>query len=306
MKILVTGGAGFIGSHIVEYFQDRAEVRVLDNLASGFQSNLTGLKCEFIPGSILDRELVARAVKDVDFVFHLAAMVSVPESVQKPLECVETNTDGTIAMLEAAARAKVRKFIFSSSAAIYGNNPVVPKIENMTPEPQSPYASAKLDGELYCQKFAQESGLQTVCLRYFNVFGPRQDPRSQYAAAVPAFIDRALKNEPLIIYGDGTQTRDFIFVKDVAAANAHFAFHPAATGVFNVAGGKSIAINTLAAEIRRLAGSRSEIIHAPERAGDVKHSVADTGKLHAAGFVPSATLAGALPETIRHLAENQK
>lgn len=306
MKILVTGGAGFIGSHIVELFQGRAEVRVLDNLVSGFRRNFDGLNCEFIHGSILDRDLVARAMRDVDYVFHLAAMVSVPESVQKPEQCVEINSNGTFILLEAAARAKVKKFIFSSSAAIYGNNPAVPKIETMPPEPQSPYASTKLDGEFQCQKFTREFGLPTVCLRFFNVFGPRQDPRSQYAAAVPAFIARALKNEPLIIHGDGTQTRDFIFVKDVAAANAHFALHSPATGVFNVASGHGITINELAETIRRLAGSRSEIIHAAERAGDVKHSAADTGKLRTAGFAPSTVFAEALPETIRHFSERKK
>jgi UDP-glucose 4-epimerase len=302
MKILVTGGAGFIGSHIVEHFQGRAEVRVLDNLNSGFQSNLKGLQCEFIHGSILDRKIVERAVQGVDCVFHLAAMVSVPESVRKPEQCVEINTAGTIAVLEAAARAKVKKFIFSSSAAIYGNNPVVPKIETMTPEPQSPYARTKLDGEFQCQRFTLESGLPTVCLRYFNVFGPRQNPRSQYAAAVPAFIDRAFKNEPLTVHGDGTQTRDFIFVKDVAAANAHFALHSQATGIFNVASGQGITINGLAKTICELAGSRSEIVHAPTRAGDVKHSVADTGKIRAAGFVPASEFAKTLAETIRHFA----
>jgi UDP-glucose 4-epimerase len=306
MKILVTGGAGFIGSHIVEHFQGRAGVRVLDNLASGLQPNLAGLKCEFIQGSILDRELVARAVQGVDIIFHLAAMVSVPVSVQKPLACVEVNTTGTIVLLEAAARAKVKKFIFSSSAAIYGNNPAVPKIETMTPEPESPYASTKLDGEFYCRMFAREAGLPAVCLRYFNVFGPRQNPRSQYAAAVPVFIDRALKNEPLTIHGDGTQTRDFIFVKDVAAANAHFALNSPATGVFNVASGQAITINELAETIRRLAGSRSKIVHAATRTGDVKHSVADTGKLRAAGFVPATAFADALPATLRHFAEKQK
>ena len=154
MKILVTGGAGFIGSHIVEYFQDRAEVRVLDNLASGFRHNLAGLRCEFIPGSVLNRELVARAVRDVDFVFHLAAMISVAESMQKPVECAETNTVGTLIVLEEAARAKVKKLVLSSSAAIYGDSPVVPKIEEMPPEPKSPYAISKLDGEFYCRMFA--------------------------------------------------------------------------------------------------------------------------------------------------------
>jgi UDP-glucose 4-epimerase len=305
MKILVTGGAGFIGSHIVEHFQGRAEVRVLDNLSTGFPRNLAGLQHEFIAGSILDRELVARAVAGVDYVFHLAAMVSVPESVHQPLACVETNTVGTLILLEAAARARVKKFIFSSSAAIYGDNPVVPKVETMSPEPASPYASTKLDGEFYCGLFTREAGLPTACLRYFNVFGPRQNPCSAYAAAVPIFLARALSNEPLTLHGDGTQTRDFIFVQDVAAANAHFALHTLATGVFNVASGRGLTIRALAETIRELAGSRSEIIPAPARAGDVKHSVADTGKLRAAGFVPARAFAEALPATLRHYAAIQ-
>ena len=176
----------------------------------------------------------------------------------------------------------------------------MPKTETLLPEPESPYAITKLDGEFYCRMFAREAGLPTVCLRYFNVFGPRQNPRSAYAAAVPIFIDRALKNEPLTIYGDGGQTRDFIFVKDVVAANAHFALNSTATGVFNVAGGRSITIKALAEEIRRLTGSRSEIVHAPGRAGDVRHSVADIGRLRAAGFLPAAKIQDALPATIQY------
>jgi UDP-glucose 4-epimerase len=298
MKVLVTGGAGFIGSHIVESFQGRADVRVLDNLRSGFQRNLDGLPCEFIEGSILDRTLVRRAVQGVDYVFHLAALVSVPESVQKPAECAEINTAGTSLLLEEAAQAGVKKLVFSSSAAIYGDNPVVPKIETLPPEPKSPYAATKLDGERDCRKFADAGRLPTVCLRYFNVFGPRQNPRSQYAAAVPIFIERALKNEPLTIYGDGAQTRDFIFVKDIAAANVFFATRSPATGIFNVAGGQRITVNDLAATIRRLTGSASEIQHAPERAGDVKHSVASVEKLRAAGFAPRHDFRAGLQATL--------
>jgi|SRR5664280_1077818 len=185
MKILVTGGAGFIGSHIVEHFQGKAEVRVLDNLRSGFEHNLAGFQCELLVGSILDRDLLRRAMRDVDYVFHLAAMISVPESMQQPVECNELNTTGTLMVLEAAAQAGVKKLVFSSSAAIYGDNPVIPKLETMVPEPRSPYAITKLDGEYYCQMFTAEGRLLTACLRYFNVFGPRQNPRSQYAAAVP-------------------------------------------------------------------------------------------------------------------------
>ena len=285
MKILVTGGAGFIGSHIVEHFQGKAEVRVLDNLRSGFKKNLSGFECEFIEGSILDRDAVRDAVADVDYVFHLAAMISVPESMEKPVECDEINTRGALIVLEEAARAGVKKLVFSSSAAIYGDNPTVPKLETMLPEPKSPYAITKLDGEFYCKIFSDEGRLSTTCLRYFNVFGPRQDPKSQYAAAVPIFVDRALKNEPITIYGDGEQTRDFIYVKDVAAANAFFATTSRETGIFNVACGKRITINELAKTVCRLTGSRSEIRHAPERAGDVKHSCASIDKVSSKGFV---------------------
>lgn len=306
MRILVTGGAGFIGSHIVEHFHAAAEVRVLDNFRSGFPHNLAGLKCERVEGSILDRGLVRQAMEQVDFVFHLAAMISVPESMQKIVECNEINTHGTLVVLEEAARARVKKLVFSSSAAIYGTNPAVPKDEKMLPEPRSPYAITKLDGEYYCHLFATEGWLSTACLRYFNVFGPRQDPRSQYAAAIPMFIDTALKHQPITIHGDGEQTRDFIFVKDVVTANAYFATRSPATGVINIAGGKSISINELAARIRRLTRSRSEIRHAGERAGDVKHSLASVAKSRELGFSATRDFDQGLAATVdffqaRHL-----
>ena len=290
MRILVTGGAGFIGSHIVEHFQGKAEVRVLDNLRSGHLHNLKGLACEFIKGSVLDRPVVRQAVDGVDYVFHLAAMISVPESMQKPIQCVEINTVGTLVVLEEAARAQVKKLVFSSSAAIYGDNPMVPKVETMLPEPKSPYAITKLDGEYYCRMFANESRLPTVCLRYFNVFGSRQDPQSQYAAAVPIFIERALRNESITIFGDGNQTRDFIYVKDIAATNAHFAVNPAFTGVYNVAYGRRVTVNDLARMILKSANSDAPIRYDLERAGDVKHSLAGIDKLRGTGFVPAGTL----------------
>jgi len=298
MKVLITGGAGFIGSHLVEYFQGLAEVRVLDNLRSGFKHNLAGFRCEFIEGSILDRDCVRRAVQGVDYIFHLAAMISVPESMAKPIECNELNTTGTLIVLEEAAKVGVKKLVLSSSAAIYGDNPIVPKVETMLAEPKSPYAITKLDGEFYCKLFADTGRLPTACLRYFNVFGPRQDPKSQYAAAVPIFIDRAVKNLPITIYGDGEQTRDFVYVKDIVAANVFFATQSPATGVFNVAYGQKITINKLARKIIALTGSRSEIKHAPERAGDVKHSLAEIAKLRAAGFVPKSNFAEGLAATI--------
>lgn len=297
MKILVTGGAGFIGSHIVEHFQGKAEVRVLDNLRSGFKKNLSGFECEFVEGSITDRLTVRQALRGVDCVFHLAAMVSVPESVQRPTVCNEINAIATRSLLDEAAKAGVKKLIFSSSAAIYGDNPTVPKLETMKPEPKSPYASSKLAGELFCEEYAS-GGLPTTCLRYFNVFGPRQDPKSQYAAAVPMFIDRALKNEPITIFGDGQQTRDFIYVKDIVAANVFFATQSGETGVFNVACGKQITINELAKTICRLTGSRSEIRYAPERAGDVKHSRASIEKISSVGFVPAENQEKSLRQTI--------
>jgi len=300
MRVLITGGAGFIGSHIVEHFQGKAEVRVLDNLRSGFKHNLAAFQHEFIEASILDREAVRRAVQGVDYIFHLAAMISVPESMAKPIECDEINTKGTLIVLEEAAKAGVKKLVFSSSAAIYGDNPVVPKVETMLPEPKSPYAITKLDGEFYCKLFTREGRLPTTCLRYFNVFGPRQDPLSQYAAAVPIFIDRAVKNLPITIYGDGEQTRDFIFVKDIVAANAYFAKQSDATGVFNVAYGRKITIKDLCATICKLTKSHSEIKHAAERAGDVKHSMASVDKLRASGFVPGGSLADGLRITVEH------
>jgi UDP-glucose 4-epimerase len=298
MRVLITGGAGFIGSHLVEYFQGKAEVRVLDNFRSGCRSNLAGFQCELIEGSILDRAQVAAAVQDVDFVFHLAAMVSVPESVANPAGCEELNTGGTALILEESARAGVKKLVFSTSAAIYGDNPKVPKVETMPPEPKSPYATTKLAGEGLCQKFAAEGTLATTSLRYFNVFGPRQNPRSQYAAAVPIFIERALKGAPITIYGDGEQTRDFIDVQDIVAANVFFATQTGARGVFNIAYGQRMTINEVAQSILHLTHSKSEIRYAPERAGDVKHSMASIEKARQAGFVPQGSLTAGLERTI--------
>ncbi len=298
MRVLVTGGAGFIGSHLVEHFQGKADVRVLDSLRSGYRKNLDGMDVEFIEGDIRDRDAVDFAMQGVDYVFHLAAMISVPESMTKINECIDINGTGMINVLESAAKAKVKKLCFSTSAAIYGDNPVVPKIETMFPEPKSPYAVTKLDGEYYCKMFTAERGLPTACLRYFNVFGPRQDPKSAYAAAVPIFIAKALNDEPITIFGDGEQTRDFVFVKDVVGANAYFAMNDH-TGVFNVACGGRITINDLAKEIIRLTGSKSEILHLPERAGDVKHSMACVDRLDDAGYKRKFTFAEGLDITIQ-------
>ena len=303
MRVLITGGAGFIGSHIAQQLQGRAEVRVLDNLRTGYRRNLDAMKVDFIEGSILDRAVVRSAVKGVDLVFHLAAMVSVPESVQNPHGCVELNVTGLLNVLEESAAAGVRKLCLSSSAAVYGNNPVVPKVETMLPEPRSPYAVTKLDGEYYCRQFAEDGRLETVALRFFNVFGPRQDPGSAYAAAVPIFMRKALRNEPLTIYGDGGQTRDFVYVKDIAAANIFAVTTPGLTGVFNAGYGGQITVLELARRIIAHAGSRSEIVHAPERAGDVRHSRASVDALRAAGFVPVSSFDAGLAETLAYFRE---
>jgi len=300
MQILVTGGSGFIGSHLVGHFQQRASIRVLDNLSFGFRSNLAGLDCDFIHGSILDPPTLRSAMRGVDFVFHLAAMISVPESMDKPAACNQLNVLGTLNVLEEAARSGVKKLILSSSAAIYGDNPAVPKREDMIPEPASPYAITKLDGEYYCRLFSATRALPTVALRYFNVFGPRQNPGSAYAAAIPIFIHQALRGLPLTVHGDGGQTRDFISVRDIARANAFFATDSPAAGVFNIARGGSLSIRDLASHIIRLTGSKSAIIHGPPRPGDVRHSTASLDKTTAAGFTPEFNFDDALLETINY------
>jgi UDP-glucose 4-epimerase len=298
MKILVTGGCGFIGSHIVEHYQGRAtEIRVLDNLRTGYRNNLDGFDCVFIEGSVTDRQLVRTAMKGVDLVFHLAALVSVPESMAKPGECVDINVHGLLNVLEEASSAAVRKLVFASSAAVYGDNPVVPKVETMLPEPMSPYAITKLDGEYYLDLFQREGRLETAALRFFNVFGPRQDPKGAYAAAVPIFIEMAVRGEDLTVFGDGTQTRDFIYVKDIVGALAFAAETPAVTGVFNAGYGQQITINDLAAQIIAQAATSSIIHHAPERPGDVKHSRASADKLLTAGWMPDHTLEQGLTHT---------
>lgn len=297
MRVLITGGAGFIGSHIAEYFNGKAEIRIFDNLRTGYKHNLDGLDVEFIEGDICDRAAVKAAMQGVDYVFHLAAMVSVPESMFKPGECVDINVHGLLNVLEEAAAAGVKKLCFSTSAAIYGDNPVVPKLETMIPEPKSPYAITKLDGEYYCNMFTREGKLQTACLRYFNVFGPRQDPKSAYAAAIPIFTAKAVANEDITIYGDGEQTRDFIYVKDIVEANVFMAMNDF-TGVYNIAYGKKITINDLVKEIVKVTNSKSKVVHLDERPGDVKHSMAGVDKLASTGFKPKHTFAEGMEKTI--------
>jgi len=298
MRVLITGGAGFIGSHIAEHFQGKADVVVLDNFRSGHRRNLEGLKVDLIEGSILDRAALDRAMRGVDLVFHLAAMISVPESMLKPRECVEINATGTLHVLEAAAEAKARKVVLASSAAIYGDNPTVPKVETMVPEPKSPYAVTKLDGEYYLEMFRRERGLATASLRFFNVFGPRQDPKSPYAAAVPIFIEKALRGEAISVFGDGGATRDFIYVKDIVGALVFAASTDGVHGTHNVGYGRKMTVLELAREVLRLTGSSSPIEHKPERLGDVRHSLASSDKLQAAGWRPVHSVAEGLGATV--------
>jgi UDP-glucose 4-epimerase len=306
MRILITGGSGFIGSHLATHYQGLAEIVVLDNLRSGHRHNLDGLDHTFIQGCVTDRAAVDLAMTGVDVAFHLAAMISVPESMERPRDCAEINVLGLLNVLESATAAGVRKVILASSAAIYGDNPTVPKVETMLPEPKSPYAITKLDGEYYLELFRREGKLDTASLRFFNVFGPRQDPMSAYAAAVPIFMQKAFAGEDITIFGDGEQTRDFIHVTDIAAALAHLANRPNLHGTYNVGYGDSMTVNDLATRILRLSGSTSKIVHLPERPGDVKHSCASIDKLLATGFRSVSSLEQGLIETLaffRHCME---
>jgi UDP-glucose 4-epimerase len=290
MTYLITGGSGFIGSHLVEALQGKGTIRVLDNLRTGFRKNLDGFDVEFHEGSVLDQPLVAKVMAGVDYVFHLAAMVSVPESVAQPRECEELNGFGLLNVLEAATAAGVKKVFFASSAAVYGDNPTVPKVETMVPEPKSPYAFTKLLGEHYCRFFHDEARVKTACLRFFNVFGPRQDPKGPYAAAVAIFMAKALRGEPILIHGDGDQTRDFIYVKDIVAAILHVTLNDEITGVYNAGYGGSVTLNEIAEFIVQQAGTATQINHGPVRAGDVKHSRAAVDALLATGFQPISSL----------------
>jgi len=294
MKYLVTGGAGFIGSHLVRRLSARGPVTVLDDLSSGKKENLTGLSCAFFPGSILDPAPLAEACAGATHVFHLAALVSVPESVSHPTRCHEINVEGTRRVLAAAAQAGVHRVVLASSCAVYGDDPTMPKTETSPVAPASPYADSKLAGERLCA----EAKIPAVALRFFNVYGPRQDPRGPYAAAVPKFLEAARAGSPLTIFGDGHQTRDFVYVDDVTAALEHAALSPSLSGVYNVASGHSVSVLRLAELILALTGLRSEIRHAPARPGDILHSSASIEKIRATGWKPSFDLAAGLQNIV--------
>lgn len=279
---LVTGGAGFIGSHIVEALVGRGhQVRVLDNLMSGKKENLAGLldRIEFMEADFRDLKTCRRAVAGVDYVLHQGALVSVPLSVDNPVLVNEINITGTLNILVSARDEGVRGVVLASSSAVYGDDPALPKTEAMKTSPLSPYALTKLINEYYGILFYKLYGLRTVSLRYFNVFGPRQDPASPYAAVIPIFIARILRGEKPVIYGDGEQSRDFVYVANVVEANILATEAEGAGGdVFNIAEGRSISINSLLAMINEIVGTDIRADYQPPRPGDVRHSLADIKK----------------------------
>jgi len=300
---LVTGGAGFIGSHLVEgLLSEGWRVRVLDDFSSGCEENLAGSaeRVELLRGSILDSGLLERALRGVEVVFHLAAVPSVPSSVADPIGTNAVNVDGTLAVLEGARRATARRLVFAASCAIYGDDPTLPKSEDLPPRPLSPYALQKLTGERYCQLFTSLYGLEAVTLRYFNVFGPRQDPQSEYAAVIPKFVSACLAGEAPTIFGDGEQTRDFVYVGDVVRANLLAADAAGAPGhVCNVASGRRISLNELYREIAKLTGCAAQPAYVQARPGDVRDSLAS---LHCAeallGYRPGFGLRQGLEQTV--------
>src|SRR5918998_2646243 len=277
---LVTGGAGFIGSHITAALMaSGARVRVLDDLATGHRENLEeiGGDLDFIEGSVADEELLNKILQDVELIFHEAAIPSVPRSVEAPRQTHIASVDGTFSLLLAARDKGVRRVVYAASSSAYGDQPTLPKAEEMRPDPLSPYAVAKLVGEYYCRAFTRVYGLETVSLRYFNVFGPRQDPGSQYSGVVSRFISSLLSGEQPVIYGDGEQSRDFTYIDNVVAANLSAAEAKEAAGkVINVANGQRITLNQLLAELKDLTGKQDVTAEYLEpRVGDVRHSLAD-------------------------------
>jgi UDP-glucose 4-epimerase len=307
---LVSGGAGFIGSNLVRALLERGgQVRVLDNLATGRPTNLSDVAAavELIEADILDIDAVRRAVRDIEVVFHQAALPSVARSVAEPLVCHEVNATGTLRLLLAARDAHVRRFVYASSSSVYGDDPVLPKSEHLPASPLSPYAVSKLAGEQYCRVVARLYGLEAVCLRYFNVFGPRQDPASEYAAVVPKFISAMTRGEPPMVYGDGTQSRDFTYVANVVQANLLAAEAAGVSGeVFNVACGRRASLLDLVAALNRILGTDIQPRFGPPRPGDVKHSQADiTRAERLLGYAPRVQFEDGLAQVVTWLSQQQ-
>jgi UDP-glucose 4-epimerase len=301
---LVTGGGGFIGSHVVRFLlKKKARVRVLDNFLTGNRKNLTEVldSIELIDGDFRDEETARLAVKDIDYVIHLGALSSVPRSVKNPMLTTDINVNGTVTLLQAAYKSSVKRLVFASSSSVYGDSPVFPRQENQTPSPLSPYAVSKLTGEFYLQCFYKLHGLETTALRFFNVFGPRQDPDSQYAAVIPRFIDAVLHDKHPVVHGDGEQTRDFTYVEDLVVA-IHRACHAegAAGAVINVACGRRTSLNQLLDSLRELSKKKIVPEHTAPRVGDVRDSLADIAKARdILGFDPKYSLGEGLARTYK-------
>ena len=300
---LVTGGAGFIGSNLVRALLARGDrVRVLDDFSSGLRENLEEVcdDIELVEGDVRDPDLCCRAAKGAEVVFHEAAIASVPRSIEDPRTSFAVNALGTFNMLAAARDAGASRFVYAASAAAYGTSETVPKVETMSPDPASPYAADKVAGELYLAMFWRAFGLQTVSLRYFNVFGPRQDPSNQYAGVIAAFAARMLRGRPPVIFGDGRQSRDFVFVDDIIKANLLAAEVSAAHGeVVNIGTGRATDLKTMAAAFNRVLGTDFEPIHDAPRPGDVKHSLADISAARALlGYEPEVAFEEGLRRTI--------
>jgi UDP-glucose 4-epimerase len=303
MRALVTGGAGFIGSHIGQRLLSLGhEVVVLDNLFTGSIENVeaVGPGVHFVQGDVRDLAVVEEHARGCDVVFHQAAIVSVPLSVERPQESHDVNIQGTLNVLQAARAAKVRRVVFASSAAIYGQEPTLPKREDMLPAPISPYGVEKMTGEHYLATWSKLFGVETVALRYFNVFGPRQDPKSPYSGVISIFVDRILAGKPITFFGDGSQTRDFVYIANVVDANLLAATTPGVSGrVFNVACGRSITLLELGSLIERAAARNVERVFAEPRAGDIEHSLADiTRARNELGYEPKVDVETGLRDLI--------
>ncbi len=309
-RYLVTGGAGFIGSHLVEaLLRDGSRVRVLDDFSTGRRDNLeaaaraagSAAHLELIEGDIRDRAIARRSMKDVTHVFHQAALPSVQRSIEDPVSSHAVNATATLGLLEEARRAGVRRFVYAASSSAYGDTPTLPKIESMTPMPLSPYAASKLAGEHYCSIYHRLFGLETIGLRYFNVFGPRQDPASEYAAVVPRFVQAALRGEAPRVFGDGRQSRDFTYIDNAVDANMKACEAPmrAAGKTYNIACGASATLLDLIRLLEALVGHPITPVHEPARPGDVKHSLASIDEARQGlGYEPLIDLEEGLRRTI--------
>ena len=295
---LVTGAAGFIGSNLCESLIKRGyTVTGIDNLSTGRIEYIMGLDMAFFEGSITDLTFMRSLFENVDYVFHQAALPSVPRSIADPLASNNANVNGTLKVLVAARDAGVKKVIYASSSSVYGDTPTLPKVETMATNPMSPYAVSKLAGENYCRAFSKVYGLETVCLRYFNVFGRHQTAHSAYAACIPLFVKAIMEGNSPIVFGDGSQTRDFTYVKNVVEANILFAENDA-TGVFNIACGKQYSINELIKLIQVTIDKSCTPVYNSERVGDVKHSLADITKAKKEGYNPKYDLEAGLRDLL--------